>query len=145
YKESAMRAQPEMSKIFKELLEAREIRGPLTVPDGNTSGSITVATSLPGQSRSRSADWAFQVPPGFVRYSANFETDHHGGDTAQCGWANDNPHDGTVHAYVHASQSNGYARAACSNVYAISEAAAKKLSEESRKSATPHVHEHEAK
>src|SRR5262249_8449050 len=110
--------RPERSDIFKMMLANREIRGPLAMANGATSGSLTVQTSLPGQSRTRDADWAFEVPPGFVRYSANFQTDHHGGDVAQCGWANDNPADGTVHAHVHASQANGYARAAVDSVYA---------------------------
>ena len=137
--------EPERSEVFKKMMTAGEIRGPLKMADGSTSGSITIATSLPGQSRSRSADWAFQVPAGFVRYSANFQTDHHGGDVAQCGWANDNPADGTVHAHVKASQTNGYARAACDNVYAISVNALAGLLEESRKAAIKPTHEHESK
>jgi hypothetical protein len=71
--------------------------------------------------------------------------DHHGGDVAQCGWANDNPADGTVHAYVKASQTNGYARAACDNVYAISVSAFTQLLDESRKAATKPTHDYESK
>lgn len=109
----------EFSDILKTLLASGDMVGPLQMPDGQTSGSLTVATSLPGQSRTDSADWPFQVPSGYVRFSANFEKEHHSGDVADIGWANDNPADGTVHGRVKASQTNGYARVAVSNVYAI--------------------------
>ena len=140
-----MREQHDLSDTFKTMLAEGEIRGPLAMANGNTSASMTVETSVPGQSRSRSEDWAFQVPAGFVRYSANFQTDRHSGDVAQCGWANDNPADGTVHAHVKASQSNGYARAACDNVYAISISSLARLIDESRKAISTPTHEYESK
>ena len=121
------RQQPELGELFQERLAQGDIIGPLKMADGRTSASITVATSLPGQSSTKTEDWAFIVPSGYVRFSGKFEKQHNGGDVAQCDWANGNPADGTVHAHVKASQTNGFARAAASNIYAIKLSAAEQL------------------
>ncbi|GBK65873.1 hypothetical protein GNQ08_07640 [Paenibacillus macerans] len=109
------------------MLRTGDMVGPLQMPDGRTSASITAATSLPGQTNKKEENWPFQVPDGYVRFSGDFRTDRHSGDVAECGWANGNPADGTVHAYVKASQTNGYAHASASNVYAIKPEAAAKM------------------
>lgn len=119
--------KPKLSDLLQKMIETGDMVGPLRMAEGDTSASTTVATSLPGQSQKDSKDWAFQVPSGYVYFSGNYETNHNGGDVAQCGKANDNPSDGTVHAYVKASQTNGYARAAASNLYAIRPEAAERL------------------
>lgn len=108
-----------MSDLLQEMLNTGEMVGPLKLSDGSTSASLTAATSFPGQTNKKETDWPFIVPEGYVRFSGEFKTERHSGDVAQCGWANDNPTDGTVHAYVKASQTNGYAHASASNVYAI--------------------------
>lgn len=116
-----------LSDMFKEMLNSSDIIGPLEMPDGRTSASITVETSLPGQSRSKEEYWPFIIPSGYVRHSGKFDTDRHSGDSAHCDWSNNNPTDGTVYARVKCSQVNGYARAAASNVYAIKVKAAERL------------------
>ncbi|WP_339816323.1 hypothetical protein MKZ15_11915 [Paenibacillus sp. FSL R7-0216] len=122
---------PGLSSIILNLLRTGDMVGPLQMPNGATSASLTAATSLPGQTNRKVDDWPFQVPNGYVRFSGEFRTDRHSGDVAECGWANNNPVDGTVHAYVKASQTNGYAHAEASNVYAIKPEAAAKLFKDS--------------
>lgn len=121
----------ELSDAFKNIINSGDAIGPLTMADGKNSASITVASSGPISNRDEKY-WPFIVPEGYVRYSAQFETSHNSGDSAHCGWANDNPVDGTVHAKVRASGVNGKARAAVSNVYAIKLEAARKLYEQSK-------------
>ena len=120
-----------MSDILKELLRTGGMVGPLKMEDGSTSASITASTSLPGQHNQKERDWAFIVPDGYIRFEFEKVTDRHSGDTATCDWANSNPADGTIHAYVRASQTNGYAHAAASNVYAITPEAAANLYQQS--------------
>ena len=111
--------EPQLSDILKQMLETGEMVGPLEMANGDNFASMTVATSFPTQTNEDSGYWAFIVPDGYIRYSGTFETSHHAGDSAHCDWANGNPKDGTVHASVYASQTNGYARAAASNLYAV--------------------------
>lgn len=124
----------ELNAILKEMLRNGDMRGPLTMPDGTTSDSITVETNLPGQTSHKERYWPFQVPSGYVRFSGKFDTDRNSGDKSHCDWANSNPSDGTVYGEVRCSQVNGYARAAVSNVYAIRPEAAERLYNQSKNS-----------
>ncbi|MBG9587228.1 hypothetical protein [Cytobacillus firmus] len=117
----------ETNEILRNLLNDGDMVGPLTMPDGKTSASITVETSFPGQTNKKEEFWPFIVPTGYVRFSGQFVKEHNAGDSAHCDWANNNPADGTVYAKVKCSQANGYAHASASNVYAIKPEAAEKL------------------
>jgi hypothetical protein len=121
---------PQLSDVLKDMIKTGEAVGPLEMPDGRTSATLTAATSAPGQSNKKEELWPFQVPKGYIRYSGDFRKDRHSGDVAHCDFSNGNPNDGTVHAYVKASQTNGYAHVSASNVYAIKPEAISKLYKE---------------
>jgi hypothetical protein len=115
-------------KLFKEMLKSSDVVK-LKTEDGRNGDSVSVASDTPGQRRVKEKFVPYVVPEGYIKKNANFEKSHHSGDSAECRWENDDPHDGTVYLRAQCSGLHGSARAAVSDAYAIKEKASKKLYE----------------